>query len=74
LYYILLAHELSHFNDVGNTVDYAYYEDLCGDLSHYDPEQALYNADNFRFYIQGIKLPMPRNAIKDVLEILKGIK
>jgi RHS repeat-associated protein len=70
----ILAHELSHFNDVGNTVDYAYYEDLCGDLSHYDPEQALYNADNFRFYIQGIKLPMPRNAIKDVLEILKGIK
>jgi hypothetical protein len=49
-----LAHEMSHFTDVGGTHDYAYGPTNCLSLALKDPGHALFNADSFEYYIEGV--------------------
>lgn len=46
---------MSHFNDVDGTDDFAYGADDAKQLAKEDPTQALYNADNFEFYLENAK-------------------
>ena len=46
----VLIHEISHFSDIGKTVDDTYGE-KCLKLSEDLPEAALYNADSFEYFI-----------------------
>jgi hypothetical protein len=48
----IIIHELSHFQDVGNTEDHGYDEDCVG-MAKDEPEKALFNADSFQFFIEG---------------------
>jgi len=45
-----LIHEMSHFNTVAGTSDYAYGITNCENLAKNNPTQAVRNADNFCFY------------------------
>jgi uncharacterized Zn-binding protein involved in type VI secretion len=47
-----LIHELSHFLDIGGTVDHQYGEIFCLELAKYEPDKALFNADNFEYFIE----------------------
>jgi uncharacterized Zn-binding protein involved in type VI secretion len=47
-----LIHELSHFLDIGGTVDHQYGEIFCLGLARYEPDKALFNADNFEYFIE----------------------
>jgi hypothetical protein len=51
----ILSHEMSHFNDVGGTDDFAYGAGDAKQLAKDDPAQALNNADNFEFYLENAK-------------------
>lgn len=51
----ILSHEMSHFNDVGGTDDFAYGADDAKQLAKDNPAQALHNADNFEFYLENAK-------------------
>jgi RHS repeat-associated protein len=53
----ILAHEISHYLDVGGTRDEGYGVNRCSLLRDFDPHLALKNADNFMYYILGVKLP-----------------
>lgn len=46
----IIIHELSHFEDIGNTKDYTYGK-LCLKLAKFVPNDAIYNADNFEYFI-----------------------
>jgi uncharacterized Zn-binding protein involved in type VI secretion len=48
----ILIHELSHFKDIGKTKDFIYGK-YCLDLAKKRPEDALYNADSFEYFIEG---------------------
>ncbi len=50
-----LAHELSHFNDIGGTGDNGYGVTNARNLTS-APANALNNADNFEYYIEKVKL------------------
>lgn len=50
-----LLHEMSHFEDIGGTEDHAYGPADCKDLAKNNPHDALYNADNFAFYMGNVK-------------------
>ena len=50
-----LCHEMSHFADVGKTGDFAYGAFDAKQLAVKDPAKALYNADNFEFYLENVK-------------------
>jgi uncharacterized Zn-binding protein involved in type VI secretion len=47
-----LVHELSHFEDIGHTVDFDYGVDQCLFLAENYPSRALYNADNYEYFIK----------------------
>jgi uncharacterized Zn-binding protein involved in type VI secretion len=47
-----LIHEISHFKGIGDTKDYQY-DDACEDLAKEEPQEALYNADSYAFFITG---------------------
>jgi uncharacterized Zn-binding protein involved in type VI secretion len=46
----VVIHELSHFKDVGRTKDYVY-KSLCLDLAKSLPNDALFNASNFEYFV-----------------------
>lgn len=50
----IVFHELSHFNDIGGTGDYAYGPDACAELAANYPTAALANADNFEYFTEGL--------------------
>jgi uncharacterized Zn-binding protein involved in type VI secretion len=45
-----LVHELSHLRNVGKTEDYVY-GNVCELLAKCDPDAALFNADNFEYFV-----------------------
>jgi peptidyl-Lys metalloendopeptidase len=45
-----LIHELSHFNDIGGTNDYAYGTPAARDLARSNPARAIANADNYEYF------------------------
>ena len=47
-----LVHEMSHFDHVGRTQDYAYDQASCRRLAARNPHRALRNADNFEYYLE----------------------
>lgn len=47
-----LIHELSHFDDIGCTRDFDYGDEQCLYLAKYASKRALYNADNFEYFIK----------------------
>jgi len=49
-----LIHELSHFNNIGGTKDYAYGTDAAKKLAINDPEQARANADNYEYFCESL--------------------
>jgi peptidyl-Lys metalloendopeptidase len=48
----IVIHEISHFNDVAKTKDYAYGKSASLDLAIENPKSALSNADNWRQYAE----------------------
>jgi uncharacterized Zn-binding protein involved in type VI secretion len=48
----VLLHEMSHFFDVGNTIDFDYGEEQCLFLSNNHNVRAFYNADNFMYFLK----------------------
>lgn len=56
-----LAHEMSHFNDIGDTDD-GFPEPVYGlkasrDLAAKDPSKAIRHADSFQYYLEDARLP-----------------
>ncbi|HEY3596378.1 MAG TPA: M35 family metallopeptidase [Paraburkholderia sp.] len=47
-----IAHELSHFNDIGGTKDYVYGPDNVRDLANRDSYTATHNAENYGMFIR----------------------
>jgi len=47
-----LSHEMSHFNDIGGTRDFAYGSTNALGLAQSNPGDALRNADNFEYYLE----------------------
>jgi len=47
-----LIHELSHFNDVAGTNDYAYGQTACRNLAISNPSRAAKNADNHEYFCE----------------------
>jgi len=45
-----LLHELSHFNNIGGTNDYAYGTTACRNLARTNPQNAVRNADNYEYF------------------------
>jgi len=45
-----LLHELSHFNNIGGTGDYAYGTTACRNLAINNPGNAIYNADSHEYF------------------------
>jgi uncharacterized Zn-binding protein involved in type VI secretion len=47
----LIAHELSHFKEIGTTEDFIYGHDRCLKLAEDYPSLALYNAESFEYFM-----------------------
>jgi len=45
-----IIHEMSHFNSLGATKDYAYGQSACQNLARSNPAQASHNADNVCYF------------------------
>jgi hypothetical protein len=50
-----ISHEMSHFELAGGTKDFTYGTQACRQLARTDPARALYNADNFEFYVEKVR-------------------
>ncbi len=50
-----LAHEMSHFTDIGGTEDHAYGQAQSLALAKSNPSSALNNADSFEYFVEGAK-------------------
>ncbi len=48
----ILVHEMSHFDDVADTVDHKYGVTNCLLLAYTDPAKAIENADNHEFFAE----------------------
>ena len=48
----VLIHEMSHFADVGGTLDHEYSQAKCIELARDEPAKALYNADSFEYFME----------------------
>jgi hypothetical protein len=48
---MVIIHELSHFEDVGNTDDFEYGTLQCLDLAINYPSKALYNAESYMYFV-----------------------
>ena len=46
----MLIHEVSHFENLGGTLDHEYDEE-CDNLAKSRPQAALFNADSYAFFI-----------------------
>jgi len=46
----VMIHEMSHFNSVGSTQDYAYGTSACMNLASTNPSRAIANADNYEYF------------------------
>lgn len=44
---------MSHFASIGDTDDWKYGESDCLDLAKKNSNKAIYNADNFEYWIEG---------------------
>ena len=53
-----LIHEMSHFNVVADTDDYAYGQTAARNLASSNPEQAIRNADNHEYFAENTP-PLP---------------
>lgn len=51
-----LVHEMSHFNDVASTRDFAYGQTPCKNLARSNPANAIANADNLCYFAHGYTL------------------
>jgi hypothetical protein len=47
-----ISHEMSHFKIAGGTQDFVYGVEKCKLLAHNEPGKALFNADNFEFFME----------------------
>jgi hypothetical protein len=47
-----LAHEMSHFNDIGGTEDHAYGKKGAKALAKKNPTAAMDNADNYEYFVE----------------------
>lgn len=47
----VIIHELSHYNDIGNTEDVIYGKDRCLGLAKEHPSFALINAESFEYFV-----------------------
>jgi hypothetical protein len=50
-----ITHEMSHFKLAGGTKDIAYGVRKCKKLARQSPAKALSNADNFEFFVEGVR-------------------
>jgi peptidyl-Lys metalloendopeptidase len=53
-----LIHEMSHFDVVANTDDYAYGQTAARNLAASNPDQAIRNADNHEYFAENTP-PLP---------------
>lgn len=49
-----IIHELSHFDSLGATDDYAYGRTPCKELALKDPRRACHNADNLCYFASDV--------------------
>jgi len=49
-----LIHELSHFNNIGSTGDYAYGTGAARNLASTNPDRARQNADNYEYFSESL--------------------
>lgn len=49
-----LCHEMSHFEDIGGTLDHKYPIEDCKLLAKNKPDLALENANNFEYYLENV--------------------
>jgi len=49
-----LIHELSHFNNIGSTQDYAYGTGAARNLASTNPDRARANADNYEYFNESL--------------------
>jgi peptidyl-Lys metalloendopeptidase len=49
-----LIHELSHFNNIGSTQDYAYGTGAARQLASTNPDRARANADNYEYFSESV--------------------
>jgi uncharacterized Zn-binding protein involved in type VI secretion len=54
-----LAHEVSHFNDVGGTDDHVYGSANAARLAQKDPAKAMNNADNYEYFMEDVQKTCP---------------
>lgn len=47
-----LAHEMSHFSDIGGTQDHTYGRGNAESLAKMDPDKAIENADSFEYFVE----------------------
>ena len=50
-----ITHEMSHFKLAGGTKDITYGVRKCKQLARQSPAKALSNADNFEFFVEGVR-------------------
>ncbi|KAK0503494.1 peptidyl-Lys metalloendopeptidase [Armillaria luteobubalina] len=50
----IFIHEASHFNIIGGTRDYAYYQKNCKALASTNPDQAVKNAANVEYFSENV--------------------
>ncbi|MGJ8623723.1 MAG: M35 family metallo-endopeptidase [Yoonia sp.] len=49
-----VIHELSHFEDVGDTVDHCYSRSLCTAMARRAPARAIENADSYQYFAEDV--------------------
>ncbi len=47
-----IIHEMSHYDEVGDTADHCYNRDSCGDFARISPNRAAHNADSFQYFAE----------------------
>jgi type VI secretion system secreted protein VgrG len=63
-----LCHEMSHFDDIGGTDDLGYGTTEASHLAKKHPDNAVQNADNFEYYMEGALDPPPPPQVKSNLK------
>lgn len=49
-----ILHELTHFDQVGQTEDYCYARNACEDMADARPDDAIMNADSYQFFAEDV--------------------
>lgn len=63
-----LVHEMTHFEDIGDTSDHAYGRTLCRSLAANDPDTAADNADSYEYFVESAPSSNPRGVGCDTCE------